>query len=104
LAESWLGSEERAFRGLQSAREFSEELQVESLAVELTTSVEGKVRLDQSTRGEGSHERELSSENGSADDSGEALGVLSRIGVVGAFHTQKVEHGALRQKNCESGR
>lgn len=69
--------------------------------MKLTTSVKGKVGLDQSARGEGGHERELSSENGSADDSGEALSVLSWVGRVGTLDTEKVEHGALRQEDCE---
>ena len=54
------------------------------------------VSVDQMPRGEGTAERQFARQHGAGDDASQAAGVVTRVGKVGAFDAQEVEHGALR--------
>jgi hypothetical protein len=59
------------------------------------TAVVSHVGLDQVAGGKSSTQTELTSEDGSSDDTGQLAGVLTRGGRVRAANTEQVQHRAL---------
>ena len=61
--------------------------------------VERHVRADQTALRERAHQRELSGENGSADDLRKAASVLPRVSRVRAIDTEHGQHGELGRED-----
>jgi hypothetical protein len=56
------------------------------------------------TRGQGTAERKLASEDGCTDDAGETAGIVTRVGGMRASDAEDVEHSALGLKDSATAK